>query len=85
MTDLLINFAVDSEIVNLTHWSMGNFTSSWNWGKISAAIVLPTLVGYDPFLQLMAGWNLLVQIGVALGINLDKPQRARKIGNEFEG
>lgn len=47
-------------------------------------IKLPSLIGYDPFLQLMAGWNLLVQIGVALGINLDKPARARKIGNEFE-
>ncbi len=44
VTDLLINFAKDSEIVNLTHWSMGNFTSSWNWVGISAAIVLPTLL-----------------------------------------
>lgn len=52
---------------------------------IFPTIKIPSLVGYDPFLQLMAGWNLLVQIGVALGINLDKPQRARKIGNEFEG
>lgn len=52
---------------------------------IFPTVQLPTLVGYDPFLQLMAGWNLLVQIGIALGINLDKPARARKIGNEFEG
>lgn len=52
---------------------------------IFPTIKIPSLVGYDPFLQLMAGWNLLVQIGVALGINLDKPERARKIGNEFEG
>ena len=36
-------------------------------------------------LQLLAGWNILVQIGVALGINLDKAERARKIGNEFIG
>ncbi|MCR5359421.1 MAG: SIS domain-containing protein [Thermoguttaceae bacterium] len=48
-------------------------------------IKLPQLVGYDPFLQLMAGWNLLVQIGIALGIDLDKPERARKVGNQFEG
>lgn len=48
-------------------------------------IKLPSLVGYDPFLQLMAGWNLLVQIGIALGIDLDKPERARKVGNQFEG
>jgi len=32
---------------------------------------------------LCAGWNLLVEIGMALGINLDKPERARKVGNEF--
>lgn len=46
-------------------------------------IMVPELKGYDMILQLLAGWNLLVQIGVACGVNLDKPQRARKIGNEF--
>jgi len=46
-------------------------------------IVIPELPGYDMILQLLAGWNLLVQTGVACGVNLDKPQRARKIGNEF--
>ncbi len=35
------------------------------------------------FVQLCAGWNLLVEIGMQLGINVDKPQRARKVGNEF--
>ena len=44
VTDLLINFANDSDIVNLTHWSLGNFTSNWNYVKIAACIVLPTLV-----------------------------------------
>jgi len=38
-----------------------------------------------PYAYLCAGWNLLVEIGMALGINLDKPDRARKIGNEFVG
>ncbi len=33
--------------------------------------------------HICAGWNLLVEIGMALGINLDKPERARKVGNEF--
>lgn len=37
------------------------------------------------FVQLCAGWNLLVEIGVALGVDVDKPQRARKVGNEFVG
>lgn len=52
---------------------------------IFPTIKLPALLGYGRYFQLMAGWNLLVQIGVALGIDLDKPERARKIGNEFEG
>jgi len=37
----------------------------------------------NPYVYLCAGWNLLVEIGLSLGINLDKPVRARKIGNEF--
>lgn len=52
---------------------------------IFPTIKLPKLCGYEPFFQLVAGWNLLVQTGVALGVNLDKPERARKIGNEFVG
>lgn len=52
---------------------------------IFPTIKLPKLCGYDLFFQLAAGWNLLVQTGVALGVNLDKPERARKIGNEFVG
>ena len=52
---------------------------------IFPTIKLPSLKAYEPFFQLVAGWNLLVQTGVALGVNLDKPERARKIGNEFVG
>ncbi len=38
-----------------------------------------------PFVQMAAGWNVLVEAGLALGINLDKPLRARKVGNEYTG
>jgi glucosamine--fructose-6-phosphate aminotransferase (isomerizing) len=38
---------------------------------------------YAEYVQLAAGWNILVETGIALGINLDKPQRARKVGNEY--
>jgi len=48
-------------------------------------IRIPDLGGLGPYLQLAGGWNLLVEIGVAAGINLDKPERARKVGNEFGG
>lgn len=46
---------------------------------------IPSLDGFDTYLQLAAGWNLLVETGIATGIDLDKPQRARKVGNEFSG
>jgi glucosamine--fructose-6-phosphate aminotransferase (isomerizing) len=36
-----------------------------------------------PYVYLCAGWNVLVEIGLTLGINLDEPERARKVGNEF--
>ena len=37
------------------------------------------------FIQIAAGWNILVEVGIRLGIDLDKPERARKVGNEFAG
>jgi glucosamine--fructose-6-phosphate aminotransferase (isomerizing) len=46
-------------------------------------IRIPAAGEMKPYVLLGAGWNLLVEIGLAIGINLDKPERARKIGNEF--
>ncbi len=48
-------------------------------------IRIPEAGALNPYLFLTAGWNLLVETGLALGIDLDKPQRARKVGNEFTG
>ncbi len=39
----------------------------------------------SPYVYLAAGWNILIEVGISLGINLDKPVRARKVGNEFVG
>ncbi len=52
---------------------------------IVPTITIPRVEGFWNILQLLAGWNVLVQVGVGLGINLDKAERARKIGNEFLG
>jgi len=46
-------------------------------------IVIPDGGDYAEYLQLAAGWNLLVATGIALGIDLDHPVRARKVGNEY--
>jgi glucosamine--fructose-6-phosphate aminotransferase (isomerizing) len=40
---------------------------------------------FTPYVELCAGWNILVEAGLLLGVDLDKPLRARKIGNEFLG
>ena len=46
-------------------------------------ICVPDAGELTPYIYLCAGWNLLVEIGLSIGINLDKPERARKVGNEF--
>ena len=51
---------------------------------IFPTVEIPSMKRYDPFFQLLAGWNLLVQTGVVCGVNIDKPKRARKVGNAFE-
>jgi glucosamine--fructose-6-phosphate aminotransferase (isomerizing) len=46
-------------------------------------IVVPDMGELSPYVSLCAGWNVLVEIGLASGIDLDKPTRARKVGNEL--
>lgn len=48
-------------------------------------IRIPDAGDLAPFVQMAAGWNVLVEVGLALAVNLDKPERARKVGNEFTG
>ena len=46
-------------------------------------IKIPDGGQYKTYVELAGGWNVLVEIGLALGIDLDKPVRARKVGNEY--
>ncbi|MCX7014832.1 MAG: SIS domain-containing protein [Candidatus Sumerlaeota bacterium] len=46
-------------------------------------IPIPSMPEFDSYLQLCAGWNLLVAAGLALTLDIDHPRRARKVGNEF--
>jgi glucosamine--fructose-6-phosphate aminotransferase (isomerizing) len=48
-------------------------------------IRIPDAGDLAPFVQIAAGWNLLVEVGLVAGVDLDKPQRARKVGHEFTG
>ncbi len=47
------------------------------------SIKIPDGGQFAEYVQLAAGWNLLVETGLSLGIDLDKPVRARKVGNEY--
>lgn len=47
-------------------------------------ILIPDGGDFRNYVELAAGWSLLVEAGIALGVNLDKTVRARKVGNEVE-
>lgn len=48
-------------------------------------IRIPDIEDLGSYVRMCAGWNVLVEVGLAQGIDLDKPERARKVGNEFAG
>ncbi|HUW94032.1 MAG TPA: hypothetical protein VMV74_12775 [Bacteroidales bacterium] len=50
---------------------------------IFPTISIPDGGQYSEYIQLAAGWNILVEAGISLKIDLDHPRRARKVGNEF--
>jgi len=52
---------------------------------IFPTIKVPDVGELQSYVYLAAGWNLLVEAGINLAIDLDKPVRARKVGNEYEG
>ena len=45
---------------------------------------IPDYGEFNPYLELAMGWNLLIETALSQGLDLDHPQRARKVGNEFE-
>ena len=71
ITDLLINFANDSDIVNLTHWSMGTFSAAtWQDVLISAYIVLPTLLAVFFASKPMGAYLMGEGYAKSLGVNI---------------
>ncbi len=52
---------------------------------IFPTIKIPDGGEYAEYIQLAAGWNILAETGISLGIDLDRPHRARKVGNEYTG
>ena len=50
---------------------------------IFPGIVIPDVGSLQNYVYIAAGWNILIEVGISLGIDLDKAERARKVGNEF--
>lgn len=47
-------------------------------------IIVPEAGEMQAYVYLCAGWNILVEVATSDGIDLDKPVRARKVGNEMQ-
>ena len=71
VTDFLINFAKESDIVNLTHWSMGNFSGAgWANLKVAAAIIFPTFIAVFFLSKPMSAYALGEGYAQSLGVNI---------------
>ena len=71
VTDFLINFAADADIVNLTHWSMGAFSGgTWRDVGISALIVLPTALTVFLLSKPISAYALGEGYAQSLGLNV---------------
>ena len=69
VTDFVITFAEDSNIVNLHNWSMGSF-SGMTWGNVAAAalVVLPCLAAAFLLAKPMAAYQMGEQYAQSVGV-----------------
>ena len=71
ITDFLINFANEADIVNLTHWSLGSFSAaSWDNLYVAAPLVLITLVITMLVTKPMAAYMLGEGYAQSMGVNV---------------
>lgn len=69
ITDIVVTFAQDSNIVNLHNWSMGSF-SGMTWGNVRAAalVVLPALAAAFLLSKPMAAYQLGESYARSVGV-----------------
>ena len=69
VTDIVVAFAQDSNIVNLHNWSMGSF-SGMTWGNVATAatIVLPCLAAAFLLSKPMAAYQLGESYSASVGV-----------------
>ena len=70
VTDFLIHFASDAQIVDLVHWSQGSFSAAgWSDVRISAWIILPALLAVFLLSKPMGAYLLGEGYAQTLGVN----------------
>ena len=50
---------------------------------IFPTIIIPEYGDFTNYLEIAAGWNLLVEVGINMSIDMDKTVRARKVGHKI--
>ena len=50
---------------------------------IFPTIIIPEYGDFTNYLEIAAGWNLLVEVGINMCIDMDKTVRARKVGHKI--
>ena len=73
VTDIVVTFASDSNIVNLHNWSMGSFAgTSWSDVSASAAVVLPGLLCAVLLSKPMGAYQLGESYARSMGVNITR-------------
>ncbi len=71
ITDFMISFAAESEIANLTAWSLGSFSAiSWQNLNVTAAVIGVTLVGVFMMSKPIGAFALGEGYAQSMGINV---------------
>lgn len=71
VTDFLVTFASDADIVNLHAWSMGSFSAvSWSGLQMTAAVLLPALALVFCLAKPIGAYQLGESYARSMGVNI---------------
>ena len=73
ITDFVVTFADDSNIVNLHNWSMGSFSgTTWDQVRVMTAVVIPVVVLSFCMAKPISAYQLGEEYARSLGVNVKR-------------
>ncbi len=73
VTDFVVTFADDANIVNLHNWSMGSFSgTTWDQVRVMAAVVIPVFVLSFCMAKPISAYQLGEEYARSLGVNVKR-------------